>query len=54
MSDDRMDLKIEHDALEPNFKSLSFLTSGALDFMGPFSSSFQNMYILVALDYVSK
>ena len=25
-----------------------------IDFMGPFSSSFSNQYILVAVDYVSK
>ena len=25
-----------------------------IDFMGPFSSSFGNMYILLAVDYVSK
>ena len=25
-----------------------------MDFMGPFSSSFSNLYILLAMDYVSK
>ena len=25
-----------------------------IDFIGPFSSSFSNMYILLAMDYVSK
>ena len=27
---------------------------GGIDFMGPFSSSFSNQFILVAVDYVSK
>ena len=33
---------------------VQFFDVWGIDFMGPFPSSFGNMYILLAMDYVSK
>nr|GEX92347.1 reverse transcriptase domain-containing protein [Tanacetum cinerariifolium] len=41
------------DTMEPITQQKKFLTQG-IDFMGPFSSSKGNKYILVAVDYLSK
>ena len=43
----------KYDTSKPNFDYEIFDCLG-IDFMGPFPSSFGNLYILVAVDYVSK
>ena len=53
MPDDRKDLKTKYDPLNPILKIELFDVWG-IDFLGPFSNSFGNQYILVAVDYVSK
>ena len=37
-----------------NILKVELFYAWGIDFMGPFSSSFGNLYILVAMDYVSK
>ena len=49
----RKDLKTKYDAPQPNLEIELFDVWG-IDFMGPFPNSFENQYILVAVDYVSK
>jgi len=47
------DHKEEYDAVTPNITVEIFDVRG-IDFMGPFPNSFGNLYILVAVDYMSK
>ena len=53
MSKTREYFKEEHDALNPILVVEIFDVWG-IDFMGPFPNSFGFLYILVAVDYVSK
>ncbi|KAL4383932.1 hypothetical protein GQ457_15G019170 [Hibiscus cannabinus] len=53
MPKDREYFKKKRDALQ-NILEVELFDVWGIDFMGPFPSSFGNLYILLAVDYVSK
>ena len=53
MPNDKKDLETKYDVLQPYSRN-RILNVWGIDFMGHFSNSFGNQYILVDVDYVSK